>query len=70
MTDFSHDEASSGEPKLRDIALQELGFVAKAYFAPVVGPILILRQLMKMTQGVDSKGENLPEVKAVVTPAE
>ena len=38
---------------LREVARQEFWIVAKAFFAPVYGTLLVLRHLLKLTRQVD-----------------
>ena len=68
MTDFPN-EASAG-PTVGEIAREEFGIVAKAFFAPVYGSWLVLRQLLKVTQRVDSNAPVAVEAEACAVPAE
>ncbi len=42
-------------PTFREIAREEFWIVAKSFFAPVYGTLLVLRQLLKVTQQVDAR---------------
>lgn len=42
-----------------DIVREEFWFVAKAFFAPVYGALLVLRHLMGETQIVDSNAQDV-----------
>ena len=56
------------EPTLGEIAREEFWIVAKAFFAPIYGSWLVLRQLLQVTQRVD--GDALARAEAEVAPAE
>jgi hypothetical protein len=58
MTDFRRSEPmseASEEVSFRDMACEEFWIVAKSFFAPVYGTLIVLRHLLTLTQRVDAK---------------
>ena len=54
------EKMSRGEargPSFQEIAREEFWVVAKSFFAPIYGTMLVLRQLLRVTHYMDS---NLP----------
>jgi hypothetical protein len=56
MTEIRTQEPGTeafGWADLREVAREEFWIVAKAFFAPVYGTLLVLSQLLKLTRQVD-----------------
>lgn len=56
MTDVSDEETGEArEPGFRDIAREEFWIVARSFFAPVYGTLLVWKRLSRLTRQVDRK---------------
>lgn len=61
MTETGPDESDKptvDRPTLREIAREEFWIVAKSYFAPIYGTLLVWRHLLRVTQRLDRKALN------------
>jgi hypothetical protein len=57
-------------PTMREIARQEFWIVAKSFFAPVYGTLLVCRRLWRLTRQVDRKALTGVEPHTPFQPAE
>lgn len=72
MTDL-RDNRPATTQSLREVAQEEFWIVAKSFFAPVYGPIVLFRQLLQLTRAVDGKYRQsiaTEDDKACLSPAE
>lgn len=70
MTDFRNNLVQRTNLTRLDIAREEFWFVAKAFFAPVYGAILVLRHLMRETEVVDREASPPADRDTFAIPAE
>lgn len=57
MTELLEDaeQHRAERPTFAQVAREEFWIVAKSYFAPVYGTLLVLRMLLRLTRRVDGK---------------
>jgi len=49
------EAAAPPEPRLRDIASEEFWIVARSFFAPIYGILLVWKRLSRLTRQLDRK---------------